>query len=109
MKIMKIPKAEAIRRRDELPYGAYIKPNGSEVLFNRSYIPMLERDKYGKNVQKASGWVEHSAQIWFYSDDCSPHDPDFANIEAYERCVAAKAAFINGQPVTPYIYRDNEE
>lgn len=51
-----------------LPYGAYIQEDGTEVLFNRAYQPIIQRGPDRKNIRKASGWITHIGQVWFYDD-----------------------------------------
>jgi hypothetical protein len=105
---MKISKKESELRRSVLPYGAYIGADGTETLFDRSYAPMLQRDDDGKNLRKGTGWIEHTKQVWFYDDYCSPHYIVDANKDAYYRCMNALAAFIEGKPITPYVYKESQ-
>jgi hypothetical protein len=104
---MRISKAEALRRRETLPYGAYIGEDGTETLFDRFYQPMVARDKDGSNVRKASGWIPHVKQIWFYDDSCSPHRIDKPNKKAFERCFFALQAFNAGLTINEFIYSES--
>jgi hypothetical protein len=104
---MKISKEESKLRRGLLPYGAYIGDDGTETLFDRGYNPILARDGDGRNLRKAFGWITHVKQVWFYDDGCSPHNIDCANLESYRRCAQALSSFINGTPITPYVYSES--
>jgi hypothetical protein len=56
------------------PYGVWICKNSRQVLFNRFYIPILER--YAGERSKPANpneWVEWISQRWFYSDS-TPHE-----------------------------------
>ena len=60
--------------RDLCPYGKWTCDGGREVLFNRNYWPILERDGNGEPVKAADPgeWVKHIAQDWFFDDWTSP-------------------------------------
>lgn len=55
-------------RTSAMPYGVYIGEDGTETLFNRCYEPIIQRNAKGKNIVKASGWITHKHQAWFYDD-----------------------------------------
>ena len=56
------------------PYGIWTCGDGREVMFNRSYIPILER-RPGQPVRAANPreWVFWIEQTWFYSDRTPPN------------------------------------
>ena len=83
----------------DLPYGVYIGADGTETLFDRNYTPLYTRDPDGKNVRRASGWIEHTKQRWFYDDRCTPKH----NKKSAQRCQAAMTAFVHGKPITSYL------
>ena len=60
----------------ELPYGMYICKDGSEVLFNRGYEPILKRHAGVITYPKPHSWVDGVVdQVVFYNDGCSArHD-----------------------------------
>lgn len=86
-----------------LPYGAYIRTDGSEALFDRNYHPMLERARDGSNVRPAAGWITHDVTVWFYSDGCSPRGPKRLKVtkDTIARCEAALTAFTQGGSIAP--------
>lgn len=97
--------------KDSIPYGAYIRADGSQVLFERSYDPMLQRDADGTNCRPASGWIEHVTARFFYDDHDSPRRLKFGGLDerssarsklAYYRSASALVAFEAGLPITPY-------
>ena len=105
---MKISQKESELRRALLPYGVYIGKDGTETLFDRGYSPMLARDSNGRNLRKGFGHIPHIKQVWFYDDGCSPHNRTNASQDAYHRCAGALSAFINGEPLAPYIFSESE-
>lgn len=53
----------------DLPYGLWVLHDGSEVLFDRLYRPMLARDASGGNVRAiAYCWVKWRSEGWFWSN-----------------------------------------
>jgi len=56
-------------RRALLPYGRWTCQDGREVLFNRFYEPIWQRQPSGI-VEAADGreWVKFIGEEWFYSD-----------------------------------------
>ena len=82
----------------KLPYGVFIAADGAETLFDRSYNPIYTRDPDGKNARRASGWVEHVSQKWFYDDRCPP----WQNIKSARKCQDAVEAFVRGKPISSY-------
>lgn len=58
-------------KRIHLPYGLWVCENGREVLFDRSYRPLLERSASDATVELANGdeWIKGIKNTaWFYSD-----------------------------------------
>lgn len=100
--IMKLP----ISATEREPYGAYITKDGEEVLFDRGYSPMLRRDADKTNVRKASGWIDHVAQVWFYMDGNSPRGPRRLKRtkDTISRCGMVLEAFNSGESIAPYIW-----
>lgn len=61
------------------PYGKWTRKDGSEVLFNRSYWPILERGGDGEEAAAANPgeWIEHVASCHFFTDwDCPWRNPE---------------------------------
>jgi hypothetical protein len=58
-----------------LPYGWFFLQDGSEVCFNRDYVPMYRVFPDGR-VERAdpNQFYEYIIQCWFYEDRCSPYD-----------------------------------
>jgi len=104
--IMQLP----IGATEREPYGAYITKDGEEVLFDRSYSPMLRRDKDKTNVRKASGWIDHVAQVWFYEDTNSPRGPRRLKRtkDTISRCDMVLGAFNAGESIAPYVWSGNK-
>lgn len=90
-------KLRVFKRR---PYGVFTLANGTEVLFDRHYDPILQRDKRGNNVCEVSGWIEDIVkESWFYDDST-------ANREFTKRkCEAATVAFMYGESVNDFVYK----
>ena len=88
------------------PYGAYITKDGEEVLFDRGYSPMLRRDTSKTNVRKASGWIDHVAQVWFYMDENSPRGSRRLKRtkDTISRCGMVLEAFNAGESIAPYVW-----
>ena len=87
-----------------LPYGAYIRADGSEVLFDRHYYPMIGRARDGGNVRPAADWITHEVTVWFYTDACSPRGQKRCQVtkETITRCEEALTAFTQGRSIAPY-------
>jgi cytochrome oxidase assembly protein ShyY1 len=83
-----------------------ITKDGEEVLFDRGYSPMLRRDKDKTNVRKASGWIDHVAQVWFYNDANSPRGPRRLKRtkDTISRCDMVLEAFNAGESIAPYVW-----
>lgn len=97
-------------KHSRLPYGAYIRADGSEVLFDRNYHPVMERAQDGSNVRPAAGWIKHEVTVWFYNDACSPRGQRRfkARQDALSRCEAALTAFTQGGSIAPYVIRSHD-
>lgn len=51
----------------DLPYGVWDREDGSQVLFDRNYVPQLERNPDGGNARLAQPvWVRWSRQRCFW-------------------------------------------
>jgi hypothetical protein len=56
-------------RSKALPYGKWICRDGREVMFNRAYIPILEkRPGEAYKVARAGEWVRYFRSAMFYDD-----------------------------------------
>jgi|SRR5271157_1427380 len=61
-----------------IPYGKWTCASGREVIFNRRYRPILERQPSGPSTPAdACEWVPWVTQDYFFNDGNSPwhHDP----------------------------------
>ena len=91
-------------RWDMLPYGVWTSADGRQVLFNRRYHPIWQRDTAGNvKVADADERVEWKTQNYFYNDG-TPNMARLA-IRAYETFtgeewdwVDAKAEFRYADP-----------
>ena len=90
-------------------YGAYITEDGEEILFDRGYNPMVRRDADKTNVRKASGWINHVAQVWFYDDGNSPRGSKRLKRtkDTITRCEMVWEAFNSGGSIAPYVWSGN--
>lgn len=61
--------AADFHRRNNLPYGLWICPDGREILFNRFYEPLWQRYP-GQNPTPANPteFIKFAKQSWFYKD-----------------------------------------
>jgi len=81
---LELPRSVSERRkifRIKLPYGVYVLPDNSEVLFNREYAPI---DSFGDPVLDSDGKaleVNFESQYYFYDDGSFPSD----NLEVLQR------------------------
>lgn len=57
-----------------IPYGIWTCESGRQVLFNRGYCPILERDGPDAPARAANPkeWVSFKDQKWFFSDSDTP-------------------------------------
>jgi hypothetical protein len=60
--------------RARLPYGCWTCADGRQVLFNRGYLPILERAGPGHPAVTADlfEWVPFVKQEWFFNDGNPP-------------------------------------
>ena len=79
---------------DVKPYGMYTRADGSQVLFNRSYEPMLQRDADGQNVHEVSGWLHDVKKEQHFYYDGNP--PDLSPITR-ALCDKAMVMFVHGE------------
>jgi hypothetical protein len=84
-----------------MPYGWWLCADGRQVLYNRQYIPLLERR--GTLVEPANPreWVHHVRTGFFYHDSNAPY-----------RCAATRrlltkvlSAFRAGDDITQFLER----
>jgi hypothetical protein len=63
--------------RLRLPYGRWRCADGREILFNRSYVPILERLPGEQAIAaNPNEWVDFVEQRWFWDDYSHPgRDP----------------------------------
>lgn len=101
----------AIRRnrggpQDRSPYGVWLTADGRELLFDRRYRPLLERQP-GRPATAADPleWVAAIVEErWLYSDADSPKSAAPGAAAARRRCAAALAAFEAGDPLDPKLF-----
>jgi hypothetical protein len=71
--------------RFRLPYGKWTCSAGREVLFNRNYHPIWQRQPDGSvSAADRSERVQWCRQEWFYDDG----NPPWVNKESLEKCEA---------------------
>ena len=59
--------------RSRLPYGMWVDATGRQVLFNRRYQPIWQREPGAKAKTIDPGeHIPYVSQIWFYNDGCTP-------------------------------------
>lgn len=61
-------KPKAFCRANDLPYGLWTCQGGREVLFNRFYEPIWQRQDGTISRVDPKEWVPWSTQKWFYDD-----------------------------------------
>jgi hypothetical protein len=81
------------RIRSAMPYGCWTAADGRQVLFNRDYIPILERSAPGQPADPADAleWVPWVEQIWFFNDA----NPPWIDRATKKRCEAILAEWSN--------------
>ena len=53
---------------DATPYGWFRLADGTEILFNRAYVPMHRRAPDGSITRAVcSEWVDYESQFWIYN------------------------------------------
>ena len=68
--------------RNFLPYGKWICSGGREVLFNRNYKPLLERNGNCLSFANPNETIKNINEIFYYDDGCPPYE----NKESLRRC-----------------------
>lgn len=94
------------RHNLDLPYGVFQREDGSEVLFNRNYVPKLQRDTNGSNVRPCPPvWVDRQRQSYFWSNGKTARPSRKLNWDAWARRhgEAALAAFEAGEPIDLFV------
>jgi hypothetical protein len=91
----------------DLPYGVWDRADGSQVLFDRNYVPQLERDPDVGSARLAQPvWVSWSRQRWFWGSgglgfpSIKKPPPGHA---ARKHGEAVIAAFVAGASIDPFI------
>jgi len=96
-----------------IPYGVYTCPDGTQVLFDRAYVPTWARNADGSGVEAVprlpdgrGRWVDHTGQKYFYIGGAWPNGwPKYKSarlrrlIEHGERILAD---FKAGLPIEKY-------
>ncbi|MGM0776931.1 MAG: hypothetical protein ACQEXE_10355 [Bacillota bacterium] len=75
--------------RKELPYGKYIFKDGSQILFNRYYEPILPKNMRDVDVEALNLKILEGEKHWFYTDA----NPPWSNQESLRKCQAVLKAF----------------
>lgn len=69
-----IEKRRWVNLSSVLPYGVWSCADGREVIFNRQYHPMYEREINGKWARADPGeWVHWTKQTFLYDDSVRLH------------------------------------
>jgi hypothetical protein len=55
-----------------LPYGKFIFEDGSQILFNRYYIPIVDRKPIADINQEMQLRIQDAKKQWFYKDSNPP-------------------------------------
>ncbi len=90
------------RHNLDLPYGVFQREDGSEVLFNRNYVPTLQRDADGSNVRPCSPvWVDGRRQGYFWGNGKTAWPSRKLKRDAWARRhgEAVLSAFETGEPI----------
>lgn len=61
--------------RRALPYGKWTLFDGTEILFNREYQPIMKKKDGSRSYCDHNLWVDHTTiekQTYFYDDSCDP-------------------------------------
>lgn len=90
-----------------LPYGIWDRADGSQVLFDRTYVPQLERDADGGNVRISQpAWVKWAKQRWFWGSGPQAF-PSVRKLPATSKArqhgEAVVAAFVAGESIDPFV------
>lgn len=75
------PKGVTVQKaKKEMPYGKYIFSDGSQILFNRYYEPITQKDAADMESLKLK--IEGAKKQWFYNDS----NPPWLNQETLQKC-----------------------
>lgn len=94
------------RHNLDLPYGVWDREDGSEVLFNRNYVPTLQRDADGSNVRPCPPvWVGRKGQIYFWGNGKTAWPSRKLKCDAWARRhgEAVLSAFEAGEPIDLFV------
>lgn len=94
------------RHNLDLPYGVWDREDGSEVLFNRNYVPTLRRDANGSNVRPCPPvWVDRRRQSYFWGNGNTALPSRKLKPDAWARRHggAVLAAFEAGEPIDRFV------
>jgi hypothetical protein len=94
------------RHNLDLPYGVFQREDGSEILFNRNYVPTLQRDANGSNVRPCPPvWVDRRRQSYFWGNEKTAWPNRKLKWDAWARRhgEAALAAFEAGEPLDLFV------
>lgn len=91
----------------DLPYGVWDREDGSQVLFDRNYVPQLERDPDGERARLSQPvWVRWSRQRWFWGSGGLAF-PSLKKLPhahgARQHGEAVIAAFLAGDSIDPFV------
>lgn len=88
----------------QMPYGLWRQKDGREVIFNRQYIPMFER-----NGEKGAAKIINHSHIdfvdqEFFRDDGTnnPRDPGERGEHASNRCIEILVRFLCGEDLSDF-------
>lgn len=90
----------------DLPYGVFQREDGSEVLFNRNYVPIIQRDADGSNARLCPPvWVEWKVQSYFWGNEKTAWPCRKLKQDAWARRhgEAALAAFEAGELIDLFV------
>lgn len=90
----------------DLPYGYWQKADGSQILFDRNYVPMLRRDPDGSNARICPPvWVQWIDQQWFWGTGKADWPKRKAKPGSWSRRhgEAILDAFEAGEPIDPFV------
>ena len=94
------------RHNLDLPYGVFQREDGSDVLFNRNYVPTLQRDADGSNVRPCSPvWVDRRRQGYFWGNGKTAWPSRKLKRDAWtsQHGEAVLAAFEAGEPIDLFV------
>jgi hypothetical protein len=82
-------KSKIQKMKRELPYGKYIFEDGSQILFNRDYEPIIQIDtentelKNDKKQRVFNEKIANAKKLWFYNDT----NPPWINKVTLRKCI----------------------